>query len=91
MNKETKHASKKSKKTILTRDTNIMMVVNEYPQAVDVLQAFGLHCTTCFASFFDTIGQGAKIHGMDDEEIDEMLYEANLVIKKSSKADTTSI
>lgn len=78
---------KRIKKPLLTRETNIMVVVNEYPEAVEVLQAFGLHCTTCFASVFDTIGQGAEIHGMSDSEIDEMLYEANLVINKSRKVD----
>ena len=66
----------------ITRDTNIMLIVNEYPDAIDVLTAFGLHCTTCIASAFDTVYTGAKMHGMDDDEIDEMIKEANLVLDK---------
>jgi hybrid cluster-associated redox disulfide protein len=87
MKKEPVKAKKIDKKPLLDRQTNIMLVVNEYPEAVDVLQAFGLHCTSCFASVFDTIGQGAQMHGMDDNEIDEMIKEANMVIKKSKKVD----
>jgi hybrid cluster-associated redox disulfide protein len=50
---------------------------------LDVLMAFGLHCVGCFANAFDTIGQGARIHGMHEEEIKELISEIKKVIKSS--------
>lgn len=67
-------------KVTITKETNIAELVNNHPKAVEVLTAFGLHCVGCFASAFDTIGEGAQIHGMIDEEIKEMLKEVNLVL-----------
>jgi hybrid cluster-associated redox disulfide protein len=63
--------------------TNIALMVAEYPQTAEVLYAFGLHCVGCFASQFDTIEQGAKVHGMMDEEVKELIKELNIVIKDS--------
>ena len=67
--------------TLVTRDVNIAELIFKYPELVELFGAFGLHCATCFASAFDTIEEGARLHGMSDEEIDEMIEEANKVIK----------
>lgn len=80
----------KSNKKPIQRESNIMDIINTYPSAIDVFQAFGLHCTTCFASAFDTVYEGAKMHGMLDDEIDEMIEEANMVVLKDSSVDLTS-
>lgn len=69
-----------TKKVIITKDTNILELTSKYPDAAEVLSAFGLHCVGCFASQFDTIEQGAEIHGMYEEEIDELIDEVNKVI-----------
>ena len=66
----------------ITRKTNIAKLISEYPDTADVLLAFGLHCVGCFASQFDTIEEGAKVHQMLDEEIDEMIDELNAVVGK---------
>jgi hybrid cluster-associated redox disulfide protein len=71
--------SKKKKVDLITRDSNLADVVFKYPEAAEVLTDFGLHCVGCFASTFDTIEAGAKIHGMSDEEIGEMLERLNEV------------
>ena len=70
----------KKDKINITKETNIAELVNNHPEAIEVLTAFGLHCVGCFASAFDTIGEGAEIHGMIDEEIEEMLEEVNRVL-----------
>lgn len=84
-NKKNNKTTNTSKKYKVNRETNIAELVDNYPEAVDVLMAFGLHCVGCFASQFDTIGEGAMIHGMMDEEIDEMIDEVNLVLNQNQK------
>ena len=76
--KNNKKIKQKTKK--ITRESNIAELVMEHPEVSEVLLAFGLHCVGCFASQFDTIGQGAEIHGMPDDEINELLDEVNKVI-----------
>lgn len=65
----------------VTRESNIADIVYKYPAAAQVLTDFGLHCVGCFASSFDTIEQGAQIHEMDEEEVDELIEEINKVIE----------
>ncbi len=59
---------------------NLGEVVFKYPEAAEVLTDYGLSCVGCFASSFDTIEQGAKIHQLDDEELDEMIERINEVV-----------
>lgn len=76
---------KKNKVLVLDEETNIADLVFAYPESADVLTSFGLHCVGCFANAFDTIGQGARIHGMHEEEIKELISEIKKVIKSSKK------
>jgi len=69
-----------ARKINITKDAKIADLVNNYPASAEVLTSFGLHCVGCFASAFDTIVEGAQIHGMIDEEVDEMLEELNRVL-----------
>lgn len=73
--------TKQKEKQLITRDTNLGEAIYKYPEIAEVLLDYGLHCVGCFASSFDTIEQGAEIHQMSDEEIDEMLERINEVAK----------
>jgi len=64
----------------ITKDMNISDVVFKYPKAAEIMLDYGLHCVGCAASSFDTIEAGAKIHGLPDEEIDEMVERINEVV-----------
>ncbi len=64
----------------ITKDMNLGEVVFKYPEAAEVLTDYGLSCVGCFASSFDTIEQGAKIHELSDEELGEMLERINEVV-----------
>jgi hybrid cluster-associated redox disulfide protein len=69
-----------NKEITITRDMNLGEVVFKYPEAAEVLTDYGLSCVGCFASSFDTIEQGAKIHQLSDEELEEMIERINEVI-----------
>lgn len=62
---------------VITKFDIAQTVVSECPLAAEYLADFGLSCTNCFFSDQDTIEIGAKIHGMKDLEIDEMVQEIN--------------
>ncbi len=58
---------------------NLAEVIFKYPDAAEVFTDYGMHCVGCFASSFDTIEAGAKVHGFTDKEIDEMVERVNEV------------
>jgi hybrid cluster-associated redox disulfide protein len=65
----------------VTADMMIADLVENYPQAVDYLIVeYGFHCVSCFISSFETLEQGAKVHGIIDADFVEMLDNVNKLI-----------
>jgi len=58
--------------------TNIRALVAELPIAPDVLAAFGLQCSGCGVSKYETLEAGAKAHGLRVEPIVAALNQARL-------------
>lgn len=69
----------KSKKNKFTKDTLIADVIKETPDAVEVFYTFGMYCAGCPASAAESIENGAKVHGLSDEKIKEMVERLNEV------------
>ncbi len=72
----------KNKSYVLSADSNLFTVSQESPRAAQLLSEYGLHCISCFFSEFDTLENGAKIHGMSDYEMNSMINEINEVLQK---------
>ncbi len=60
----------------ITKEMNIIEVVNKYPSSVEVFQKYGMHCFGCMAARFENIEQGAGAHGIDVEKLIEDLNKA---------------
>ncbi len=74
--------SKKTKAKKITRSTKWSEVLEDFPKAGEVLaRDYQFHCLGCFASQFETVEEGAKAHGLNDEEIDKMIISLNKVGK----------
>jgi hybrid cluster-associated redox disulfide protein len=56
--------------------TNIKALVAQLPLAAEVMAAFGLGCSGCSVSKYETIEQGARAHGLRVEPIVSALHEA---------------
>lgn len=69
------------KVTPIKKDANLGELIIQHPETAEVLLDYGLHCVGCFASSFDTIEMGAKLHGMSDGEIEEMVTRVNEVVE----------
>ncbi len=65
----------------VTKKTNIAKLVYEYPETVEVFMNYGLHCVGCPVSEADSLETGARIHGLSDEEIVQLVKRVNEVIK----------
>ena len=53
----------------ITRDMTIEDVVQQFPETIEVFSRHGVGCLGCSAAQYDSIGQGAAIHGLDVEQL----------------------
>ncbi|MBC8500368.1 MAG: DUF1858 domain-containing protein [Nanoarchaeota archaeon] len=61
----------------ITKDMTIGEVAQNFPAAIEILLAEGVHCVGCGAAFFETIEQGLMVHGKSEKEIDKVLKRMN--------------
>ena len=57
----------------ITKDMGIMEIVQNHPETVEVFQKFGMGCIGCAAAHFENLEAGAKVHGIDIEELIDAL------------------
>ena len=67
----------------ITKETTIGEIVEKYPQVVETLMSFGVHCVGCHVSPFESLEGGFKGHGMDDATIEEAVKKLNEVVEQS--------
>ena len=65
----------------VSKDMGIMEIVTQYPETLEVFAQFGMGCVGCAAAHFENLEAGAKVHGID---IDEMVDAMNDIIEKNS-------
>ncbi|MDP3991903.1 MAG: DUF1858 domain-containing protein [Nanoarchaeota archaeon] len=70
---------------MITKETLINELLEKHPEIAEILMAYGLHCVGCHFSEFDTLEDGAMVHGMSDEDIEFMIRDANKVMKEKIK------
>ena len=63
----------------VTKEMGIMEIVQAHPEAVAVLQKYGMGCIGCAAAHFENLEAGAKVHGFNP---DEMVAEINSLIEE---------
>lgn len=62
----------------ITRAISLKTLGEQFPLAAEVLAVeYGLHCVSCAARGIDTLEQGAKLHGLADTDIDELIRDLN--------------
>lgn len=65
----------------ITKDMTLGEIVMKYPEVVEIMLKYGLHCVGCHVASWETIEQGAMAHGMTEKEINGMIQKLNKAIK----------
>lgn len=60
----------------------ISEVIEKYPHLEEIFWEYGLPCTGCEASQFDTIESGWTLHGFPENEMHEMIDVMNEMIEE---------
>ncbi len=66
----------------IDKNTNIAELIERDPELNEVLYEYGLYCGNCYAAGYDNLEDGARIHGLEEDEIEELIQELN---KKATK------
>lgn len=70
-------------KVKITKDILILDLVEKNPGLAEVLtEDYGFHCVGCMAASMETLEQGALVHGMTEDQIDEMVEKLNEKLSK---------
>ena len=64
---------------MVTRETNILEAVQQYPVIAQVFQRYGLGCIGCMVASGETLGEGISAHGLN---ADIVIAEINDILKK---------
>lgn len=70
-------------RTKVKENTPINSLLEKHPETAEIMIAYGLHCVGCHFSQFDTVVDGARMHGMPEEEIAMMIKDVNKTIDKN--------
>ena len=65
----------------VTKDMGIIEIVQNHPESLEVFAKYGLGCIGCAAARFENLEAGAKVHGVNPEQ---MVAEINELIEKNS-------
>ena len=58
---------------MITGETLIGEIVNEHPEAIDVLMSIGMHCLGCPASQAESLEEACMVHGFDPASVVEAI------------------
>ena len=68
----------------ITKDMNLVEVVQRYPDTAMVFMYAGMGCFGCHAAQFESIEEGALVHGIDPDKLVEALNE---IVDASDEAE----
>lgn len=63
----------------ITKNMSIIDIVQTYPETIEVFARNGLGCIGCAAARFENLEAGAKVHGLNP---DQLVEELNKVLVK---------
>lgn len=56
---------------MINKETTIAEILNEKPEAAEVLMGIGMHCLGCPASQAESLEEACAVHGVNVDEVIE--------------------
>lgn len=67
---------------MITKDMSITDIVMNHPEVLTVFREYGMGCIGCLAARFETLGQGAEVHGID---VDQLVDDLNAALEADAE------
>jgi hybrid cluster-associated redox disulfide protein len=62
----------------ITKEMKIEEILGKYPETREIFMKYGFHCIGCASANYESIAEGAIVHGID---IDKLIEELNKTIR----------
>lgn len=62
-------------KKMISGEMLVGQIVNEYPQAVEILMEVGMHCLGCPSAQVERLEDAAMVHGLDPQTVVDTVNE----------------
>ena len=72
---------------MIKKDMMIGEILEQNPEAAQVMAKHGLHCIGCHIGVYESLADGCKAHGMEDEQVELLVKEINELIEKDDKKE----
>jgi CMP-N-acetylneuraminate monooxygenase len=72
--------NRKPSDNIISESTNVLEIVNNYPNSEPILRRYGLYCFGCANAIKEDIKQAADYHGLDESSSKNLIMELNNAI-----------
>jgi len=69
---------------MIQKDMIIGDILKKHPEAAQIMAEHGLHCIGCHISLYESLEDGCKAHGMEDERVELLVKEINASIGKEN-------
>ena len=66
----------------ITKEMTIEKIIELCPKAAEIMFVNGMHCVGCHVAASESLEDGAKSHGLSDEQIAKMIDEMNKLVDK---------
>ena len=70
----------------ITKEMTFAEVLENHPQVGEVIMDAGLHCLGCSGAAFESIEQGCKMHGFDDEKVKKLVEDMNKKLEENTQS-----
>ena len=71
---------------VITEKTTLGEILQEHPETVPIVMQYGLHCVGCHVAGSESLGDGARAHGLKEKDIKQLLKDINAAIAKKKNA-----
>lgn len=65
--------SKTKDKILVNKKMSFGEIINRYPEAGEILMENGMHCFGCSMAMYETLEQGALMHGINPDKLVEKI------------------
>ncbi len=77
--------NKKQSPYVITKSDSLNVIIEESPRAAELLVEYGIQCAGCLFGENDALLTRAQLHGMREDEVEEMIEEINGELEKEWK------
>ena len=69
---------------MITKDMSIVEVIQNYPETLGVFMQYGMGCVGCALASFESVEEGALVHGLD---VDQLVSDLNALVSEKEDSE----